>query len=181
MLADEPTGELDAANEAIVLGASRELRDRYESTVVVVTHSDRVAAACDRVGRASDGKVASGMTRRRRRHADGARRLRRRQRSSTAAGEAGSIALARRRPRRRASEHVALLGRSGSGKTTLLHVLGGLIVPERREACCGRASPCPRLDAAARGGRRAGAIGYVFQGSNLLPNLTHGRTSRSRI
>ncbi len=41
VLADEPTGELDAANETIVLDALRELREHYGATVVVVTHSPR--------------------------------------------------------------------------------------------------------------------------------------------
>ena len=58
VLADEPTGELDAANEGIVLDSLRSLRNDYESTVVVVTHSERVAAAADRVIEIRDGRVA---------------------------------------------------------------------------------------------------------------------------
>jgi putative ABC transport system ATP-binding protein len=57
VLCDEPTGELDERNESIVLEALRELRDRYGSTVVVVTHSQRVASACDRVVAIRDGRV----------------------------------------------------------------------------------------------------------------------------
>jgi putative ABC transport system ATP-binding protein len=60
VLADEPTGELDLKNEGIVLRSLADLRDRFESTIVVVTHSDRVAAACDRVVALQDGKVANG-------------------------------------------------------------------------------------------------------------------------
>jgi putative ABC transport system ATP-binding protein len=59
VLADEPTGELDAANELIVLDALKRLRDDHASTVVTVTHSEQVAAAADRVVRMSDGKVVS--------------------------------------------------------------------------------------------------------------------------
>jgi ABC-type lipoprotein export system ATPase subunit len=70
-----------------------------------------------------------------------------------------------------AHDHVALLGRSGSGKTTLLHVLGGLIVPGAGRVLW-KGEPLSSLEAAARGDVRAGAIGYVFQGSNLLPNLS---------
>jgi ABC-type lipoprotein export system ATPase subunit len=69
------------------------------------------------------------------------------------------------------NDHLALLGRSGSGKTTLLHVLGGLIVPGAGQVLL-RGETLSSLDAAARGAARAGAIGYVFQGSNLLPNLS---------
>jgi putative ABC transport system ATP-binding protein len=57
VLADEPTGELDAGNEQVVLDALRALRDDYQSTVVVVTHSDRVAAAADRVIEIRDGRA----------------------------------------------------------------------------------------------------------------------------
>jgi putative ABC transport system ATP-binding protein len=57
VLADEPTGELDAANEALVLAALHELRDSFGSTVVAVTHSPRVAAAADRVIEMRDGRA----------------------------------------------------------------------------------------------------------------------------
>lgn len=59
VLADEPTGELDAANEALVLDSLRELRGSFGSTVVVVTHSSRVARAADRVIELRDGRVVS--------------------------------------------------------------------------------------------------------------------------
>jgi putative ABC transport system ATP-binding protein len=55
VLADEPTGELDAANEQRVLEALRELRDSFGSTVVAVTHSPLVARAADRVIEMRDG------------------------------------------------------------------------------------------------------------------------------
>lgn len=55
VLADEPTAELDAHNEQAVLAALQTLRDEFGSTVVVVTHSPRVAAAVDRVVEIRDG------------------------------------------------------------------------------------------------------------------------------
>ena len=58
VLADEPTAELDARNEETVLRALRRLRDEFGSTVVVVTHSARVADAVDRVIEIRDGRVA---------------------------------------------------------------------------------------------------------------------------
>jgi putative ABC transport system ATP-binding protein len=70
-----------------------------------------------------------------------------------------------------AGDHLALLGRSGSGKTTLLHVLGGLLVPTSGTVSW-KGEPLSTLDAAARGRARAQGIAYVFQGSNLFPNLT---------
>jgi putative ABC transport system ATP-binding protein len=59
LLADEPTGELDAVNEATVLHALHRLRERYGTTVVVVTHSARVAQTVDRVIELKDGAVVS--------------------------------------------------------------------------------------------------------------------------
>jgi len=58
VLADEPTAELDAHNEKTLLRALRRLRDEFGSTVVVVTHSPRVAAVVDRVVEMRDGAVA---------------------------------------------------------------------------------------------------------------------------
>ncbi len=59
LLADEPTGEVDQENEATVLGL---LRARAEDGggVVVVSHSERVAAAADRVVALSDGRIVDG-------------------------------------------------------------------------------------------------------------------------
>ena len=57
VLADEPTAELDARSEQTVLVALRRLREEFGSTVVVVTHSPRVAEAVDRVIEIRDGKV----------------------------------------------------------------------------------------------------------------------------
>jgi len=59
VLADEPTAELDERNERVVLDAFRKLRDEFRSTVVVVTHSPRVAEAADRVVEIRDGKAVA--------------------------------------------------------------------------------------------------------------------------
>lgn len=59
VLADEPTAELDERNERIVLAALLHLRAEHGATVVLVTHSERVAAAVDRVVELRDGRVAA--------------------------------------------------------------------------------------------------------------------------
>jgi putative ABC transport system ATP-binding protein len=57
VLADEPTGELDSANEALVLRALARLRDETDATMLVVTHSPQVARAADRVIEMRDGRI----------------------------------------------------------------------------------------------------------------------------
>ena len=59
VLADEPTGELDRAHEELVLELLAS-RAREGGAVCVVTHSELVAAAADRVVRIEDGKVVDG-------------------------------------------------------------------------------------------------------------------------
>jgi putative ABC transport system ATP-binding protein len=59
VLADEPTGELDRRNEEIVLDALEQLRADYDSTVVIVTHSEPVAARAQRVIELHDGRLAA--------------------------------------------------------------------------------------------------------------------------
>jgi putative ABC transport system ATP-binding protein len=58
VLADEPTAELDRRNEDTVLQALQRLRDEFGSTVVLVTHSPRVAEVVDRVIEIRDGVAA---------------------------------------------------------------------------------------------------------------------------
>jgi putative ABC transport system ATP-binding protein len=56
LLADEPTGEVDSVTGQRVLGLLEE-RARRGVAVVVVTHSEVVAAAADRVVTLADGRV----------------------------------------------------------------------------------------------------------------------------
>jgi len=86
------------------------------------------------------------------------------------AGDAAVRALAGVDFAVRDGERVGLLGPSGSGKTTLLHVLGGLVPPSSGTVAW-RGEELSSLDRAARRQGPVNGIAYVFQGSNLLPNL----------
>jgi putative ABC transport system ATP-binding protein len=57
ILADEPTGELDATNQQVVLSSLRRLPAEHDCAVVVVTHSRVVAGAADQVVELRDGTV----------------------------------------------------------------------------------------------------------------------------
>lgn len=61
LLADEPTGSLDQRAVEHTLDLMSRLRSEHaDLTIVVVTHDDRVAGACDRLVRMVDGHLAAG-------------------------------------------------------------------------------------------------------------------------
>ncbi len=64
LLADEPTGNLDATNGAAIIDLLFGLRDRHGATLVMVTHSPELAARCARVIRLRDGRIESADQRR---------------------------------------------------------------------------------------------------------------------
>jgi ABC-type lipoprotein export system ATPase subunit len=57
LLADEPTGNLDSRNGAIILALLREISDETRTALVLVTHSAEAAAICHREVRLLDGLV----------------------------------------------------------------------------------------------------------------------------
>ena len=59
ILADEPTGNLDTANGAMVLDILRELNRREGATLVLVTHDAELAARADRIITLQDGRIVS--------------------------------------------------------------------------------------------------------------------------
>ncbi len=58
LLADEPTGELDAVNAGLVTGLIGELAREHGCTTVVVTHDVETTAIADRIVRVRDGRVS---------------------------------------------------------------------------------------------------------------------------
>lgn len=59
LLADEPTGNLDSQNSDNVLSILKELNQRYNQTILMITHNPDAAAAASRVIRMKDGRLAS--------------------------------------------------------------------------------------------------------------------------
>ncbi len=59
LLADEPTGNLDSATSDEILALLDRLHAERDLTIVVVTHSEKVAAQMDRIVRMVDGYLES--------------------------------------------------------------------------------------------------------------------------
>jgi putative ABC transport system ATP-binding protein len=57
LLADEPTGNLDATTGATIMDLLFELNARHGATLVLVTHAPDLAARCGRVVRLVDGRI----------------------------------------------------------------------------------------------------------------------------
>ena len=59
LLCDEPTGALDYQTGKAILALLREMCDKYEMTVIVITHNSALAPMADRVIHLKNGQVAS--------------------------------------------------------------------------------------------------------------------------
>ncbi len=59
LLADEPTGNLDSGTSDGILALLDRLHAERNLTIVVVTHSEKVAARMDRIVRMTDGRLES--------------------------------------------------------------------------------------------------------------------------
>lgn len=57
MLADEPTGSLDSKNGHEIMRLLKSSHEKYQQTLIVVTHDDNIALQADRIISMSDGKV----------------------------------------------------------------------------------------------------------------------------
>jgi putative ABC transport system ATP-binding protein len=57
VLADEPTGNLDSENSAIVLKMFQELNYRFNQTIIMITHNPEAASVCRRIIQMRDGVI----------------------------------------------------------------------------------------------------------------------------
>ena len=59
LLADEPTGSLDADSGAAIIQLMFDMNREYGTTLVMVTHDENLAARCQRSVRLAAGRIAA--------------------------------------------------------------------------------------------------------------------------
>lgn len=57
ILADEPTGNLDRRNSEEITSLFRLVNKRFHSTIIIITHDEKVANSCDKVYKMIDGTL----------------------------------------------------------------------------------------------------------------------------
>ncbi|MDT7602144.1 MAG: putative transport system ATP-binding protein [Acidobacteriota bacterium] len=62
ILADEPTGNLDTENSAIVLNMFQEMNYRFNQTIIMITHNPEAAAMCRQIVQMRDGQIVAPNT-----------------------------------------------------------------------------------------------------------------------
>ena len=200
LLADEPTGELDATSATTILGVLRDLVRAEGSTCVVVTHDELVERVADRVIHLADGRAVAeriggpGTPSMQVRDAQGwlAPPLPEPSTPLSAAvrpddgtdavvldrvarrygsGSTSMLGLPPTSVAFRAGRFHVVTGPSGSGKSTLLRLVSGLDRPsEGRVVTLGTDLATVDRDGLAR--FRAARVGIVDQVRDLVPFLT---------
>ena len=57
VLADEPTGNLDSKNSQEIMSLLRESNEKFQQTLIMITHDENIALQADRVIAIEDGKM----------------------------------------------------------------------------------------------------------------------------
>ena len=60
LIADEPTGNLDSKTSMDVIGLLKMTSQKFNQTIVMITHNEEIAQLADRIIRIEDGKIARG-------------------------------------------------------------------------------------------------------------------------
>lgn len=61
VLADEPTGNLDSKTSQDVLGLLKITSEKFNQTIVMITHNEEIAQLADRIIRIEDGQIVGGQ------------------------------------------------------------------------------------------------------------------------
>ena len=59
ILADEPTGNLDSKNSSEIMQLLRYSNQKYNQTLIVITHDEKIALQAGRIISIEDGRIAS--------------------------------------------------------------------------------------------------------------------------
>ena len=65
LLCDELTGALDSASTRDVLKVLQAINERYNTTIIMITHDERISGMADRLVRIKDGRVVENTTKER--------------------------------------------------------------------------------------------------------------------
>ncbi len=57
VLADEPTGNLDSKNSQEIMSLLKESNEKYNQTLIMITHDESIALQADRIIAVEDGKI----------------------------------------------------------------------------------------------------------------------------
>lgn len=57
VLADEPTGNLDSKNSQEIMELLKYSNEKYNQTLIVITHDENIALQADRILTVEDGKI----------------------------------------------------------------------------------------------------------------------------
>ena len=57
VLADEPTGNLDSRNSQEIIELLKVSNQKYNQTLIVITHDENIALQADRIIAVEDGKI----------------------------------------------------------------------------------------------------------------------------
>lgn len=63
ILADEPTGNLDSKTSQEVLILLKQMSEKFNQTIVMITHNEQIAQTADRIIRIEDGVIFTGQLR----------------------------------------------------------------------------------------------------------------------
>ena len=61
ILADEPTGNLDSQTSADVMGLLKEMTNKFNQTLIMITHNEEIAQLADRIIQIEDGCIREEM------------------------------------------------------------------------------------------------------------------------